>query len=107
MGKWWKWAAHSGPYRLCCDVEFNFFLIIHLFGCTGFWLHHMRFLLHHVRSFDVVHGLSSYGAQASTAIVHELSSERLWDLSSLARDQTHVSCIARQIFYHWTTRDIL
>ena len=67
----------------------------------------MRFLLHRVRSFDVVHGLSSCGAQASTAVVHRLRSERLWDLSSLARDQTHVPRIARQVFYHWTTRDVL
>ena len=29
----------------------------------------------------------------------------MWDLSSLIRDQTHVSCIGRWILYHWTTRE--
>ena len=29
-----------------------------------------------------------------------------WDLSSLTRDQTHVPCITRQIFKHWTMRDV-
>ena len=30
----------------------------------------------------------------------------MWDLSSLTRDQTHVSCVAGQILNHWTTREV-
>ena len=32
----------------------------------------------------------------------------MWDLSSMTRDVTHgeVSCIARQILYHWATREV-
>ena len=30
----------------------------------------------------------------------------MWDLSSPTRDQTCISCIARQILNHWTTREV-
>ena len=30
----------------------------------------------------------------------------MWDLSSPARDQTRIPCIARQILNHWTTREV-
>ena len=30
-----------------------------------------------------------------------------WDLSSLPKDWTYVSCIGRQILNHWTTREVL
>ena len=30
----------------------------------------------------------------------------MWDLSSLTRDQTCISCIARWILNHWTTREV-
>ena len=30
----------------------------------------------------------------------------MWDLSSLAKGQTHVSCIARWTLHHWTTREV-
>ena len=30
----------------------------------------------------------------------------MWDLGSLTRDQTCVPCIGRQIFNHWTTREV-
>ena len=30
----------------------------------------------------------------------------LWDFSSLTRNQTQVTCIARQILNHWTTREV-
>ena len=30
----------------------------------------------------------------------------IWDLSFLARDQTHVPCFGRQILNHWTTRKV-
>ena len=30
----------------------------------------------------------------------------MWDLSFLARDQTHVPCFGRQILNHWTTRKV-
>jgi len=29
----------------------------------------------------------------------------MWDLSSLARDQTQVPCVARKDLNHWTTRE--
>ena len=35
-----------------------------------------------------------------------LAAQCVWDLSSLARDRTCVPRIARQIFNHWTTRDV-
>ena len=30
----------------------------------------------------------------------------IWDLTSLTRDQIPIPCIARQILYHWTTREV-
>ena len=30
----------------------------------------------------------------------------MWDLSSWTRDQNHISCLARQIPNHWTTREL-
>ena len=30
----------------------------------------------------------------------------MWDLSSLARDGTHILCLERQILNHWTTREV-
>ena len=30
----------------------------------------------------------------------------MWDLSSPNRDQIHVPCIVRQIFNHWTIREV-
>ena len=45
------------------------------------------------------------GAQASVVVVHGLScSEPV--RSSWTRDQTHVSCIGRQILIHCTTREV-
>ena len=46
------------------------------------------------------HGLSS-------CIVWAELSGSLWDFNSLNRDQTHAPCIGRQIFNHWTTREVL
>ena len=50
----------------------------------------------------------------SLVVVHELSSCRewasllhgMWALSSLTRDWTRISCIARQILNYWTTREV-
>ena len=36
-----------------------------------------------------------------------LSSRGTWDLTSPTKDQTSVTCIAREILYHWTTREVL
>ena len=44
-------------------------------------------------------GLSSCGTQAY--LLHHM-----WDLSSLTKDQTHVSCLGRLIFNHWTTKGV-
>ena len=30
----------------------------------------------------------------------------MWDVSSPTRDQTHIPCIVRWIFNHWTTREV-
>ena len=30
----------------------------------------------------------------------------MWDLSSLTRDRTHISCPGRWMFNHWTTREV-
>ena len=49
---------------------------------------------------------SCCGAQAlECACSTQLSCSR-WDLSSRTRDQTHVSCIGRQIPNQWTTREV-
>ena len=48
-----------------------------------------------VASFGIFHCAS----QAS-------SSWGMWDLSSLTRDRTHVSCIGRLILNHWTIREV-
>ena len=86
----------------------SFFLY---FGCIGSQLWHAG-------SFVAAHRLlSSWGMQffSSLVVAHELSSCgaqaylpcSMWDLSSMTRDRTRVSCIARQILYHWTTREVL
>ena len=31
----------------------------------------------------------------------------VWDFNSLTRDQTHITCIGKQILNHWTTREVL
>ena len=30
----------------------------------------------------------------------------MWDLSSRARDQTHIPCVGRRILNHWATREV-
>ena len=30
----------------------------------------------------------------------------MWDISSLTKDQTHISCITRWILNHWTTKEV-
>ena len=42
---------------------------------------------------------SSCGTQAQLP-------QGMWDLTSLTRDRTRIPCIARQILYHWTTREV-
>ena len=53
--------------------------------------------------------LSSCGSRAleqgSVVVAHRLSCSRACG-SSQIRDWTHVSCIGRQILYHWATREI-
>ena len=46
-----------------------------------------------------VHRLSNWGAQTS-------SPHSMWDLISPTRDSTCVPCIGRQIFNHWSTRQV-
>ena len=65
------------------------FLFLSLFGCVGS-------KLWHTGSFLATHKLSSCGAQTWLLC-------GVWDLSS----PTCVSCIARQILNHRTTREVL
>ena len=56
--------------------------------------------------------LSSCGAQApehagSVVVAQAELLQNIWDLSSLTRDWTHIPCVARQILYYWTTREVL
>ena len=44
--------------------------------------------------------------ELSSCGVWALLPRGMWDLSSLTRDQTHVPWTGRQIFYHWTTREV-
>ena len=60
---------------------------------------HMGSSLRHVGSLVEAHGLSSCGARAKLPC-------SMWDLSSLTRDQTRISCIGRWILYHWTTKEV-
>ena len=60
-------------------------------------MRYVRSLLHHVGPFVVVYRLNGCSMWAS--VLHSM-----WDLSSLIRDQTHVSCITRQIHNHWTNK---
>ena len=68
---------------------------------------HMGSLLHPVGSFTAVHGFSSCGSRAPEAVGSVIAAHRLrgsagtWDLSSLTRDRTYLSCTARQILKHW------
>ena len=71
--------------------DFSAFFFFNSFGCSRSWLHR-------VDSFVAKDaGFSSCGTWAQL-----LCSMR--DLSSPARDRTHVPCIARQIPNHWTTK---
>ena len=51
--------------------------------------------------------LQSMGSRrkASVAVVHRLGRSSALG-SSQIRDQTHVSCLASQILYHWATREV-
>ena len=52
------------------------------------------------------HGLSSCRARASLVVAHTLILPHgMWDLSSLTRDQTWVTCIGRQIPNHQTVKN--
>ena len=84
------------------------------------FFHHAGSLLWHTSSSRVaVHRLPGCGARAlehaaSVAAAHRFSScdlpaqlpRGMWDLHSLIRDQTHISCIGRRILNHWTTREV-
>ena len=74
-----------GPYSILI-------FILLIFSC-------IESQLCHAGSFIPAHGLSSHRAWAQ--LFHSM-----WDLSSPTRDQTCISCIARQILNHWTTREV-
>ena len=75
-----------------------------------FWLYHMALLFSHqiVSSFCDLMDCSSPGSS-----VHGISQVRILEWvaisfsggSSWPRDRTWVSCIGRQILYHWATRE--
>ena len=76
--------------------------IFFLFGCGG------KSQVRHPGSFVATHGLlsscdsgglSSWGGWVSLP-------QRMWDLSFLTRDGTHVHCLGSWILNHWTTREV-
>ena len=95
------------PWRIVLKSQWNndcksaikhiFFKNIYSSGCV-------RSLLYHVGS--LLHSDSSRG----TCAQHHSSGAELfcsmWNLSSLTWDWTHVSCNARCILNHWTTREV-
>ena len=66
---------------------------------------HAGFSMWHVGSV-VAPGLQSAGSIGSIVVAHRLSCPRVRG-SFWIRDRTHVSCIGRQIAYHWATRETL
>ena len=54
-------------------------------------------------------GLQSMGLQRvgqDLATKQQTSNNKMWDLSSLTKNHTCVSCIARWILNHWTAREV-
>ena len=84
----------------CASISLISFIYFYFktFGCTGtlLWLK----------------GFSSCGTWApeleglSSCSPRAWLPHSLWDLSSLIRDQTLISCIERWILGHWTTREV-
>ena len=58
----------------------------------------------------MAHGLFfsciAQNAMQSLQLWHKLLPCSMWDLSSPTKDRTCVPCIGRQIFNHWTTREV-
>ena len=48
----------------------------------------------------------SCGLQAPWLLHKDLAVPHMWDLSSPTRNQTRIPCTGRQIFNHWTTREV-
>ena len=113
---------------MCWVFCFFFFKWFHLFifGCAGSWLLHRVSLVAELglpSSCD--HGLlitRAFLTVEQWALGHSgfsscsIRAQQLWCTgsadpqhvgSSWIRDRTHVSCIGRQILYHWTTREAL
>ena len=91
-------------FTLNDDLFFNIYLFIWLprvlvAACGIFAAARGVFSLQRRDSLALVRGLSSCSTWAE--LVHSM-----WDLSSPTRDQTCVPCIAKQIFNHWTTREV-
>ena len=78
----------------------------YLFGYFWSQLWDTGSLLHHEGSFIEMCRLSSLGTWAQQLWHVGLVALRLLRSQFPTRDQTHVSCIARQIFNHWTTRNV-
>ena len=78
----------------------------------------VRGIMHHVGSFVLCPNptpnpwrLSSYGSRApdhgGSVVVTWAYLPHVWDLSSLIGDGTCISCVAKWIFYHRATREVL
>ena len=67
------------------------------FACRSYLLH-TRSSLQQAQSFIAGWGFSSCSMWAQLL--------GMWNLTSLTRDQTQVTCIGRQILNHWTTREV-
>ena len=82
------------------------YVFIYLF--IYFWLSQ----LHQVESFVAEHRLLSSGAWAPECLGPVVAAcwlscpHGMWDIGSQTRDRTHIACIGKQIFNHWTTREV-
>ena len=95
------WLCCSQIILVCC-------LVCRFLSCGLQDLHSIMWdlLLWPVGSLVVAHMF--WNMWASVAVARKFScSGGMWDPFSPTRDQTCVSCIARQILNHWTTREVL
>ena len=115
--------TYGNHKRVLYFYEFNFYFIIILFSylflavlgqhcCTGFSLVcGEQGLLSSCDAWASVvaeHGLSNYGSQALEHRLNSCSAQALLHVGfSWTRVQTCVTCIGRQILYHWATRKAL
>ena len=84
------------PLLALVDILIFMFLLLNVYSFT--WLCQVLTVAHESL---VLNTGSSSNCCALPWLLHGM-----WDLSSLARDWTHISCIGTQILNHWTTREV-